>query len=116
MKRAAIFADDATRAPIDFHDLRWTGLTWIAVRGDEPVKIQERARHKNYSTTQARSALPRKSGTTSGPFPALRAGLVRPAIGPSPVGHSWKVSPFPYVSLRPQRDLNPCSRRERPVS
>jgi integrase len=38
--------------PIRFHDMRATGLTWLAVRGDDPLKIQARAGHTDFSTTQ----------------------------------------------------------------
>ncbi len=44
--------DDPTRKPIGFHDLRATGITWMAVRGDEPLRIQHRAGHTDFKTTQ----------------------------------------------------------------
>lgn len=50
--RAELYADDATRMPITFHDLRATGITWCAVRGDEPIKLQRRAGHTTLDTTQ----------------------------------------------------------------
>ncbi len=34
-----------------WHDLRATGLTWLAVRGDDPLKIKQRAGHATFSTT-----------------------------------------------------------------
>ena len=37
------FETDATRKRLRFHDLRSTGLTWMAIRGDDPLKIQQRA-------------------------------------------------------------------------
>jgi len=40
-----------TTRPIRFHDLRATGLTWMAVRGDDAIKIQRRAGHKDLETT-----------------------------------------------------------------
>lgn len=42
---------DPTRKRITWHDLRATGITWRAVRGDEPLKIQAAAGHKDYGTT-----------------------------------------------------------------
>ena len=33
--------DTGKRLPV--HDLRGTGLTWRAIRGDDPLKIQQRA-------------------------------------------------------------------------
>jgi hypothetical protein len=50
--RADLFKGDKTRKAITFHDLRATGITWCAVRGDEPFKIMQRARHADLSTTQ----------------------------------------------------------------
>jgi integrase len=41
-----------TTRPIRFHDLRATGVTWMAVRGDDPLKIQHRAGHTDFQTTQ----------------------------------------------------------------
>jgi len=41
-----------TRKAMTFHDLRATGLTWLAVRGDDPLKIMQRAGHSDFGTTQ----------------------------------------------------------------
>src|SRR5262249_31950037 len=46
--RAELFVDDATRKNITFHDLRATGITWMAIRGDEPLKIMQRAGHEDF--------------------------------------------------------------------
>jgi hypothetical protein len=35
-----------------FHDLRATGITWCACRGDEPLKIMGRAGHADFETTR----------------------------------------------------------------
>ena len=35
-----------------FHDLRATGLTWMALRGDSPVQIQHVAGHTDFKTTK----------------------------------------------------------------
>jgi integrase len=43
--------DDPTRKRITWHDLRATGITWRAVRGDEPLRIQSAAGHKDFGTT-----------------------------------------------------------------
>ncbi len=50
--REELFADDETRKPITFHDLRATGITWAAVRGDDDLKIRQRAGHTDFTTTQ----------------------------------------------------------------
>jgi integrase len=38
--RADLFADDATRRPLVWHDLRHTGASWRCIRGDATKKIQ----------------------------------------------------------------------------
>jgi integrase len=50
--RDELFINDATRKWITFHDLRATGITWMAVRGDDPLKIKQRAGHASLSTTE----------------------------------------------------------------
>ena len=50
--RADLFANDATRKHLTFHDLRATGITWMAVRGDDPLRIKSRAGHASFSTTE----------------------------------------------------------------
>ena len=45
-------AGSATTKPLGWHDLRATGLTWMAVRGEEPLKIMQRAGHEDFATTQ----------------------------------------------------------------
>lgn len=51
VERAELFANDATRKQITWHDLRATGITWMAVRGDDPTRIMHRAGHENMATT-----------------------------------------------------------------
>jgi integrase len=50
--RAELHTATPTRKALTFHDLRATGLTWLAVRGDEPLKIMQRAGHSDFKTTQ----------------------------------------------------------------
>jgi len=52
VRRAELFANDQTRSRITFHDLRATGITWMAIRGDDPLKIKQRAGHRSLSTTE----------------------------------------------------------------
>ncbi len=67
VKRADLFTTDATRKAITFHDLRATGMTWCAVRGDEPLKIMQRAGHSDFETTKISSyGRPRTSRAGSG--------------------------------------------------
>ena len=51
-RRDLIDPSDAHRRHIVFHDLRATGITWMAVRGDEPLRIKQRAGHQSFSTTE----------------------------------------------------------------
>lgn len=41
-----------TTRPIRFHALRPAGITWMAVRGDDPLRIMRRAGHESFETTQ----------------------------------------------------------------
>ena len=50
--RAELYVSDATRKAIRFHDLRATGITWMAVRGTDALKIMQRAGHAGFATTQ----------------------------------------------------------------
>ena len=52
LTRADLFASDKTRKAMTFHDLRATGITWCAARGDEPLRIKQRAGHATFSTTE----------------------------------------------------------------
>lgn len=84
--RADLFTDDATRKPLTFHDLRSTGITFAAIRGDDPLKIQRRAGHKMFDTTAG--YIREAENLTVGfgePFPALPAELIGGAFG-HPIG------------------------------
>ena len=73
LTRAALFTREATRRPIRFHDLRATGLTWLAVQGSKPLEIQELAGHSDFSTTKRYLRIARAVGGPSfgTPFPPL---------------------------------------------
>ncbi|WP_437611148.1 site-specific integrase [Sorangium sp. So ce834] len=75
--RPELFADDETRKPITFHDLRATGITWMAIRGDDPIKIMRRAGHADFATTQryVREA-EQLAGRFEPVFPPLPASLL----------------------------------------
>lgn len=51
VERPSLYADNETSKHITFHDLRSTGITWRAVRGDDPLKIQQGAGHADFKTT-----------------------------------------------------------------
>ena len=75
--RAELFVDSKTAKQITFHDLRATGLTWMAVRGDDPLKIKHRAGHVDFKTTEryirTAEAVREGFGTV---FPSLPVGLL----------------------------------------
>lgn len=94
--RADLFAEDATRKRLRFHDLRATGLTWMAVRGDDPLKIKQRAGHTTFSTTEGyiREAESVHEGFGA-PFPALPNDLVSPGESPERIGlngHAYVIT------------------------
>lgn len=74
VKRAELFTTDKTSKQLRFHDLRSTGLTWLAIRGDDPLKIQQRAGHTDFQTTQKYVRVAEDVEGAIGPatvFPAL---------------------------------------------
>jgi integrase len=75
--REALFSTDDTRKRLRFHDLRGTGLTWMAIRGDDPLKIQQRAGHRTFEMTQKYIRTAEAVGQVIGEvFPPLPESLV----------------------------------------
>ena len=76
--RAALFRNDSTCKRLRFHDLRGTGLTWMAIRGDDPLKIQQRAGHTSFEMTQkyirTAEAVGEAIGSVFPPLPACVLG------------------------------------------
>jgi hypothetical protein len=101
---------DALHAPIRFHDLRSTGLTWMGARGDAPLAISWRGGHTDFKTTQRYIEQGQKLAAGFGrPFPPLPSSLYDVDYDAEP-----KFAGNAALKLRPQRDtLNaePCSRR-----
>jgi hypothetical protein len=65
VKRPELYTTDKTRKAITFHHLHATGLTWMAIRGDEPLRIMQRAGHERASR--------RRSSTCARPKPSAKA-------------------------------------------
>lgn len=118
--RAELVADDETRRPLSWHDLRHTGITWRAVRGDEPLKVQRAAGHSDLRTTQRyinEAQTFEDTGTFGEPFPPLDLAALLP-FGAPPSGPNIGLtfgfsapprSPEPGKTGargRPQRDSN----------
>jgi hypothetical protein len=109
------------------HCLRDSGLTHMAVRGDSPIVIQWRGGHTDFKTTRGYLERGRVEARRIGPpLPPLPPELLAPQPPQRDPGGFAKVLPDGKTSppnlpesltiLRPQRELNPCYRRERPVS
>jgi hypothetical protein len=75
--RPELHEGSPTRKPLTWHDLRATGITWMAVRGDDPLKIKQRAGHTTFSTTELyiREAEAVRDGFGE-VFPPLPGGLI----------------------------------------
>ena len=84
VRREELHAKTPMRKALTFHDLRATGLTWMAVRGDDALKIPQRAGHTDFQTTQGyiRPAEAIRDGFGS-PFPPLPGSLVEAAASMS---------------------------------
>ena len=93
-----------TTRPIRFHDLRATGITWMAIRGDDPLKIQHRAGHTDFETTQRYIRMAEASREGFGiVFPELPGDLVSHASN----AHGVVSQRNHKQNLRGGRDSNP---------
>jgi integrase len=77
VQRPELHQGSPTRKVLTWHDLRATGATWMAVRGDDPLKIKQRCGHTTFSTTEIyiREAEAVREGFGD-VFPALPAALL----------------------------------------
>lgn len=76
---------DPPREWMRMHDLRTSGITWMAVRGGEPLTIMARAGHHDIETTLgyiSQAALVRRG--YGEPFPELPAALIESSRQSSP--------------------------------
>jgi integrase len=92
VERSDLFASDATRKAITFHDLRATEITWMAARGDDPLRIMQRAGHEDFETTKIylREAenLAQGFGTVFPPLPDRLLGIAPKSPGTLSVSRS----------------------------
>ena len=94
-----------------FHDLRATGITWCAVRGDDALKIKQRAGHKSFSTTEGYIREAENLRDAFGEvFPALPQGLLG-SLGSVSVSASPGGLAQPKTSMREWRRRESNSRR-----
>jgi integrase len=114
VKREGLHANDATRKNITFHDLRATGITWMAVRGDDPLKIMSRAGHSDFATTQlyvrAAESFRADFGTTFPPLPASLCKGTSGAENPKNIVRVSSEKTQPSETIDPQGGPEPlCS-------
>jgi integrase len=122
--RAELHDERPTTKRVTFYDLRSTGITWEVLAGTEHLKIQQRAGHKSFSTTQGYIRSAEELGASIGdPFPPMPASLTTApdsggeSEGESENGLGSESSENSRGKMRrPQRDLNPCYSLERAVS
>jgi hypothetical protein len=91
-----LLVDDDRHVALRFHDLRATGITMRAVRGDNPYEIQQDAGHEDFAVTQGYIRTARRLGPEFGdPFPARPDNLLRggsPGLTRSQVARRLGVS------------------------
>jgi integrase len=125
--REALFVEhDPLRRSIIFHDLRDTGLTHMAVRGDSPIVIQWAGGHTDFKTTQGYIDRGRVEARRIGaPLPPLPAQVLPKKAAPKSSSSSGDdlqeelTSENNTQELRPQRELKSASDvapRETPVN
>lgn len=112
VERPELHKGSPSRKPLTFHDLRATGITWMAVRGDDPLKIKQRAGHTTFQTTEGyiREAEAIREGFGA-VFPPLPAALLDPLGVSDGVSDSdtdeGENALFPGPAECERRDLNP---------
>ena len=84
VRRAELHKGAPTRKPMTWHDLRATGITWMAVRGDDPLKSSSGAGTPTSATTEIyiREAEAVREGFGDVFPPAARGSLESPRYRP----------------------------------
>ena len=132
--RADLSRDDASHMPFTFHGLRHTAVTHWAMAGKGQSWLQLVAGHTDTAMTMRyldSAAVVR--GRFGEPHPTMPAEVMAELLADLPVefrsgfgiavaedkskaANPSELAAILTVALRPQWELNPCSRRERPVS
>ena len=78
--RPALHESTTTSQNLTWHDLRGTGATWMALRGDDAYKIMQRCGHRSFTTPMlyVREGEAIREGFGD-PLPPLPECLVRPS-------------------------------------
>ncbi len=115
--RPELFTRNATHVPLSFHDLRATGITWMAVRGDAPLQIRHRAGHSDFATTEGyireAEAVQRGFGQVFPPLPPeLLAPVAREGVLETVASKIVTPTSSPNSQHRVTTDKNWWRRRE----
>lgn len=104
--RPELHTTTETTKAMTWHDLRATGITWMAVRGDDPLKIKKRAGHERFETTEryVREAEAIRDGFGE-VFPPLPSALVDAAAGREEPAEARAERPGTAPANRPNRHL-----------
>lgn len=86
VKREALHTPTSQSAPITFHDLRATGITWAALRDDPALEIRDRAGHADIKMTDHYMRRRASSEVVGEPFPPLTGLLPAELAGSAPSG------------------------------
>ncbi len=125
LTRPDLYARDKTRKNITFYDLRATGITWKAVRGDAPLEIKHDAGHRVFSTTEGyiRTAEQTRRGNFGAPFPPIPLAVHRPPTAGVDWASDWPTKkggerkcanyngiPVEPKGIEPSTSCMPCRR------
>lgn len=91
VKRPELFTTTAASKRVRFHDLRASGLTWMAIRGDSPVHIKLVAGHTAFEMTSKYIAAAVDLLPGEVVFPELPESLLKPPA-PSEVRKAGRLS------------------------
>jgi integrase len=80
VRRQALHRSTATSLAIRFHDLRATGITWAALRGDAAIEIRDRAGHAELEQTNDYMRRASGAGDIGEPFPSLEILVLEPTL------------------------------------
>ena len=104
--RQALHSPTATSLPLRFHDLRATGITWAALRGDATIEIRDRAGHAEVEQTNEYMRRAAGAGDIGDPFPVLLLGDIVPGNVPRTFSHLDSAE-LPLEDQCEGGDLNP---------
>lgn len=71
--RHALHHSEERSCRVTFHDLRATGITWMAIRGDSLLQIRDRAGHEDAEQTNGYMRRASMAGNVGAAFPSLAA-------------------------------------------